>query len=364
MNTFEIKMKSLIPPSSSVERGSSLLRPKRAISMMKFPLWRFATVLVGLLLASPAYSDSDTHDHDDHAGHNHAHKETDADEHAGEDDPHGHDEDMVVLSAEVMAEFDIRLAQAEPGTLHEEVILPGEIKFNRERVAYVTPRYNGTVLEIKARLAEAVKKGQVLAILESTDTLRPFEVKAPFDGVITAYDITLGETVEAGTPLFTVADLSTVWADLRIYQRDLGKIACGQPVVITGGHEGGEFRGQVAYIAPVIDEHTRTGLARVVVVNDGSLWKPGQFIKGRVTIEEHEEAVVVPRTAVLEHEGRTVVFVQTEEGLEPRPVALGHSDAESFAVESGLEPGETYVVRNPISLKAELGKGAFGGHQH
>jgi cobalt-zinc-cadmium efflux system membrane fusion protein len=364
MNNFELKSQSPIAPSSSVERDSSSHCSERAASAIKLPLFRFAAVLIGVLLATPAYSEPDTHDHDDHAGHSHAHEETDTDEHGGEDDHHGHDEDVVVLSTEVMEEFDIQLAQAGPGILHEEVILPGEIQFNREHVAYVTPRYDGTVLEIKARLADPVKKGQVLAILESTDTLRPFEVKAPFDGVITAYDVTLGETVEAGSPLFTVADLSTVWADLRIYQRDLGKIACGQPVVISGGHEGGEFRGKVAYIAPVIDEHTRTGLARVVVNNDENLWKPGQFIKGGVTVEEHKEAVVVPRTAVLEYEGETVVFVQTEEGLEPRPIVLGHSDAEFFAVESGLKPGESYVMRNPLSLKAELGKGSFGGHQH
>jgi cobalt-zinc-cadmium efflux system membrane fusion protein len=67
---------------------------------------------------------------------------------------------------------------------------------------------------------------------------------------------------------------------------------------------------------------------------------------------------------VLTHEGQTVVFVQTDEGFEPRPVRLGHSDAESFAIESGLSAGDVIVTRNPISLKAELGKGAFGGHNH
>ena len=358
MNTFELKSPSPVFPSSNAEAKTSPHRPMRSCSSIKLPL---ASLFIGLFLTTPAYSDSDTHDHADHS---HADVESSDNKHTGEDDHHGHDEDVVILSAEVMEEFDIRLAQAGPGTLHEEVTLPGEIKFNREHLAYVTPRYDGTVLEIKARLAYPVKKGQVLATLESTDTLRPFEVKAPFDGVITAYDVTLGETVEAGTPLFTVADLSTVWADLRIYQRDLGKIAHGQPVVISGGHAGGEFRGKVAYISPVIDEHTRTGLARVVVDNDKNRWKPGQFIKGRVSVDEHEEAVVVPRTAVLEYEGQTVVFVQTEEGLEPRPIELGHSDAEFFAVESGLEARETYVLRNPLSLKAELGKGTFGGHQH
>ena len=351
----------------------------------------FLAALTALLvgLSQPVYSNTDTHGHDDAAdysdddsgSHSHAeegdcdefhdhdqpddHEESDADAHAGEEhDEHDHEEGVVALSPDVLEEFGIELAQAGPGTLHEEVVLPGEIQFNREHVAYVTPRYAGTVMEINVRLADAVKKDQVLATLESTDTLRPFEVKAPFDGVITAYEVTQGETVEAGTPLFTVADLSTVWADLRIYQRDLGKIARDQPVVIFGGHDGGVIRGKISYIAPVIDEHTRTGLARVVVENPDGAWRPGQFIKGRVMVDEHEEAVLVPRTALLEYEGETVVFVQTGEGFEPRPVVLGHGDAGSLAVESGLEPGETYVTRNALSLKAELGKGSFGGHHH
>lgn len=323
-----------------------------------------AVVLLGLLLANPAYASEDAHDHAGHSHAGHDHGEHEDESHAGEEDHHGHEEGIVVLSPEVMQEFGIELADAGPGVLHEEVVLPGEIQFNHEHVADVTPRFDGTVLEIRARLADAVTRGQALAVLESTDTLRPFELKAPFDGVITAYDIAQGETVEAGRPMFTVADLSTVWADLRIYQRDLGKVTLGQSVVITGGHGDHTFRGTIAYIAPVIDEHTRTGLARVVVDNTAGNWKPGEFIKGNVAVGNEAANVVVPRTAVLDYEGQPVVFVLTDEGFELHPIVLGKSDAGFFAVVSGLEPGDTYVVRNPVSLKAELGKGSFGGHNH
>ncbi|MDP0499692.1 MAG: efflux RND transporter periplasmic adaptor subunit [Verrucomicrobiota bacterium JB022] len=248
--------------------------------------------------------------------------------------------------------------------MHEEVVLPGEIAFNREQIAYATPRYAGVVQDIRVRLADQVSKGQVLATLESTETLRPFEVKAPFDGTIVAYDITPGQTVEAGVPLFTIADLSTVWADLRIYQRNMGEIHEGQSVLIQSGHDREPYRGTIAYIAPTIDAHTRTGLARAVVENPDRNWRPGLFIKGAVSIDEHRAEVLIPRTAVLTMEGATVVFVQTDEGFEPRPVVLGHGDAESFEVVRGLEPGDVIALRNAISLKAELGKGSFGGHHH
>lgn len=328
---------------------------------------RLRTLLIALLALglTTGLRAEDDHDHAEHGPHTHEDGEEEHDDHDdGEDhQDHDHAEGVVELTPTVMEEFGITTAQAGPGVLHEAVVLPGEIQFNREHVARVTPRFAGTVTAINARLADKVTQGQVLATLESSDTLRPFEVKAPFDGTITAYAITQGETVEAGTPLFTVADLATVWADLRIYQRDLGKITKGQSVLIAGGHGDATFRGTISYIAPTIDEHTRTGLARVVVDNASGSWKPGQFIKGSVSVNEHREAVVIPRSAVLTYEDETVVFVQTGEGFEPRPVVLGHSDAESFAVQSGLESGEVYVTRNPISLKAELSKGSFGGHE-
>jgi len=296
-------------------------------------------------------------DHHDHEGHEHRNE-------AEHDDHTGHEEAGALrVAPEVLREFDITLGVAEAGVLHEEVVLPGEIQFNREQLAYVTPRYAGTVLRIKARLADRVKKGQVIATLESTDTLRPFDVIAPFDGTITDYDLTLGQTVETGASLFTVADLSSVWADLRIYQRDIGRIAEGQSVRVEGGHGRLSYRGKISYISPVIDEHTRTGLARINVTNTKELWKPGQFIKGSVSIEEHQAGILIPRTAVLNHEGKTVVFIQTKEGFEPRQIITGDRDSEFIEVVSGLQSGDVIVIRNAISLKAELGKASFGGHE-
>lgn len=335
---------------------------------------RWLALFVTLLL--PAWgsqvlaqsTDDHGHTHAEEEEHSESHEEhaehdDHADEHAGEaHEDHEEEESVVRIEPEVLREFGITLGEVGSGSLREEIVLPGEIQFNREQLAYVTPRYAGTVLEIRARLADRVTKGQILAVLESTETLRPFEVTAPFDGTVVAYDITAGQTVEAGAPLFTIANLSTVWADLRIYQRDMGKIGEGQSVLIEGGHDLPSYRGTIAYISPTVDEHTRTGLARIVVDNSEGVWKPGQFITGSVATDEHEHEVVIPRTAVLTYEGASVVFVQTEEGFAPRPVTLGHSDSESFEVTSGLSGGETIVTQNAISLKAELGKASFGGH--
>lgn len=299
-------------------------------------------------------------------GHDHAHDDHDHD-HAEHGDTHDDDdehEDIVHIAAEVLREFDLELGPVGPGVLQEQVVLPGEIRFNREHTAIITPRNDATVTGIAVRLADHVQRGQVLARLENTATLRPVELAAPIDGTIVSYDLTPGQSVAAGTPLFTLADLSTVWADLRIYQRNLDQIHVGQQVRITSRHGIAPFTGTITYLAPTVDERTRTGLARVVVDNADGRWKPGQFISGTVAIEEHPVDLWLPRSALVNFEERTVVFVQDADGIEPRPVQVGHGDDTGVQILHGLTAGEIVVLRNAISIKAELTKGAFGGHQH
>lgn len=345
---------------------------KHSKQLKQRSVW-IAALIFTLGLAPSAGAQSHAgHDHAEEADHGESHAEHEGhDDHSAEkanNEHEGHDEhegeEIVRVKPEVLREFNIVLGSVGSGVLHETVVLPGEIQFNLETLAYATPRYDGTVTSIDARLAQKVKKGQVLATLESSDTLRPFEVKAPFDGTVVAYKVTPGQTVNAGAALYTIANLDTVWADLRIYQRDLFRVKEGQDVRIVGGHDGLSFQSKIVYVAPTVDEHTRTGLARVIVDNSEGRWKPGQFIKGSISIDEHASDLLLPRSALLTYEGKQAVFIQTEEGFEPRPVKLGHSDAESFEVVAGLEQGDIIVLRNPISLKAELGKGSFGGHNH
>ncbi len=304
----------------------------------------------------PEHLHSDAEEHSAEASH-HEEDHTELDE-------HGHEEEgRISITPEVMKEFGIEIAKVGSGVLQETITLPGEIQFNGERVAHVTPRFHGTIQSISARLADSVTTGKILASMENAETLRPFEVKAPFDGTIVTYDITLGETIEAGTPLFTIADLSSVWADLQIYQKDMPFMSHGLKVKISGPHGSTQYTGTIAYIAPTIDEHTRTGLARVIVDNSEKKWKPGQFVTGEITVEEHPIMLMIPRSAILELDGNTIVFVQEGAEFEPRTIKLGHSDDHHYEVISGLEQGETIVTRNALSLKAELGKASFGGHE-
>lgn len=288
--------------------------------------------------------------------HDHAHEE-DAEE-------EGHEEAVVDIPQSVLNEFNIESKEIGPETIHRTVTLPGEIKYNREQIAVATPRYSGIIRKIHVLLGDKVEKGEVLASLENNETLRPFTVTAPFAGTVVDFNLTLGQSVDAGSPLFKIADLSSVWADLQIYQKNLAEVQEGQSVEITSQHYLPDYLGTIDYVSPVVDEHTRTGLARVVVKNSSRIWRPGLFVKGRIVVSEKTVPVAIPHSAVLAMNGNHIVFVKTPEGFEPRAVTLGVRDEEFIAVTDGLKAGETIVIRNAISLKAEMGKGSFGGHQH
>jgi cobalt-zinc-cadmium efflux system membrane fusion protein len=192
-----------------------------------------------------------------------------------------------------------------------------------------------------------------------------YRLTAPFDGTVIDRHITIGETLTAGSPVFSVADLGTVWIDLSVYQKDIGSIRDGQKVRVDTPH-GDEVELTIDFVQPIVGEDTRTATARIIAPNGDGTWHPGCFVKARVVTSRDEVPVVVPPTAVIRMEdGDDVVFVQTDEGFEPRQVTLGRVAPENVEVVSGLEPGDRYVVAGGFSLKAELGKDAFGDdHGH
>ena len=119
-------------------------------------------------------------------------------------------------------------------------------------------------------------------------------------------------------------------------------------------------------VAASVGEDTRTALARITAPNPDRRWKPGMFVSATVVTETGLANVRIPLTALIQmDDGDQVVFVETDEGFEPRPVVLGRRTRDHAEVLSGLEPGERYVATGAFSLKAELGKEAFGeGHGH
>lgn len=336
--------------------------------------------LIGLV---PSVFSQDAHNHDAEEGHSEeagsddgheGHDHGDGDDHeeshaadAGTDDHGGHDEyeDVVELSAAELAEFGIEVSSASPGIIETELELPGEVRPNDDRLAHIVPRYSGIVTEVRVHIGDYVKRGEVLAIVESDATLAPFEVKTMISGTVIGKHITLGEAVSRDGDAFVIADLSSVWIDLTVYQRDLAVVKVGQRAQVFIGHDPVPDRAVISYITPIVDEQTRTATARVILPNKERLWRPGMFVTAKILVEQAEVPVAVPPTALHTYEERTVVFLETADGFRPEPVTLGRRGTDLIEIVSGLGFDDRYVSAGGFTIKAELGKDSFGhGHAH
>lgn len=270
-----------------------------------------------------------------------------------------HTRGAVRLSAAEMLEFGVETGIAGPGKLVLEVEVPGEIALNGNRLAHIVPRFPGVVREVRKSVGDDVEAGDVLAIVESNEGLTPYELKSLISGTIIAKHIAVGEAHQGDVEAFLIADLDSVWANLSVFQNDMSQIAVGQRVTIRTERGGTTAAGVIAYISPVVDEHTRTATARVPLPNLLGEWRPGLFIDGRITVQEPLIHVLVPQTALQILDGGTCVFVQTPEGFIPRPIELGRGNEEAAEVVRGLSPGETYVTKGGFTLKAEMSKSEF-----
>ena len=177
-----------------------------------------------------------------------------------------------------------------------------------------------------------------------------------------------GEVVGPSDQLFTVADLSRLWIELDVYERNLGRVSSGQPVeVTTTAWPGRVFPGRIVYVGDILDLERRTVRARVELENPDGALKPGMFATALIQISSEVPVVAVPRDAVQTVEGMQVVWVPGVEVGEfvARPVELGDELPDDMVeIVSGLDVGEAVVLEGAFTLKSELAKGEFGGHGH
>jgi len=183
-----------------------------------------------------------------------------------------------------------------------------------------------------------------------------YTLKSPIAGTVVDRAASVGNSVGAasGGPLLTIADLSTVWVLVDVFEQDLPYVRVGnRATVITTELRGQSFEGEVGYVSEVVDATARTARARVELSNPERKLLPGMF--AQVAIRGQEVATAwVPTSAVLARRDEYFVFVKGEgDQYRARAVEVGRGDADHTAIVRGLEPGEEVVTRGAILLDAE-----------
>jgi cobalt-zinc-cadmium efflux system membrane fusion protein len=204
----------------------------------------------------------------------------------------------------------------------------------------------------------------------STATANLIPLIAPFDGVVIAREIVVGEVVDPTRAQFTIADVRTMWLILNVDREDAALLDIGQEVTFHADGMPRDVTSVVSWISTEVDRKTRTVQVRAVVDNplldDGPDATDGQrllraniFGTGRIQIKQHSEAIAVPRSAIHSTGGHKVVFIPRPDGrtFDPRLVETGISRGGYTEVVEGLAPGDEVVTKGSYTLKSDL----FGG---
>lgn len=264
---------------------------------------------------------------------------------------------IAAISPQSAKAADIKTSTVGPANIRKVLTLYGSIKPNGEREQAIRARYPGTVRSVEKRPGDAVKRGETLLTIESSESLRVYTISAALDGTVLERAVNPGATVSVDTVLMQIADLTTVWIEVAVFASDLGEVKPGMPMVLTDINGEGLAETAVAYVAPVGHADSQSVVARAVLNNTDRQWIPGQFVTADIVVDETRASKSVVPAAIQNLDGKTVVFLENEGGFQAREVEIGKRSADAVEILKGLEVGDTYVSTNSYLIKADLLKG-------
>jgi Cu(I)/Ag(I) efflux system membrane fusion protein len=202
---------------------------------------------------------------------------------------------------------------------------------------------------------------EIERIEKSGQVSKALTLYSPVSGVVLKKDAVAGLAIMPGMPLYTIADLSTVWVLADVYQSEMAMAVPGNSAVVSASFLPGEtFRGQIDFVYPTLTEETRTVKVRLVIPNPKALLKPGMFVSVSLS-GKGREALAIPRSALIQTGERQIAFVEQSAGVyAPREVVTGVQGKDFVEVLSGLSQGETVVTSANFLIDSESRIGAIG----
>jgi RND family efflux transporter MFP subunit len=326
---------------------------------------------------------------------------------------------VVTLTPEAVKTAEIQTEPAVFRSATRTIHVPGEVIFNPKRLAHVTSRSTGRIEQLLSYPGDRVTRGQVLLSLYSQDflatqadflqaaqrlkrvvedpaeratarsfyesaknklrvfdlpdaelaevessgsTLTLLPVRAPFDGTVIESVVTLGDYIQVGASLFRIADLSSVWADMQAYVKDLPAVHVGSDITLgISDLPGREFKGRIFQVGNTVDEKTRTIHVRVELKNEDGQLRPGMFVEADILASVKNNVLTVPGAAIQEFQNKKVVFVRVKNHTYAvRDVVVGASFEGYVEILKGLGEREAVATTGSFFLKSELLKKTLG----
>ena len=289
---------------------------------------------------------------------------------------HDHEEEtggQLTLSSVQMANLGIAAVTAEIRDLQETVKLICSVEVLPERQAYVSPRFDGQIRNVRATLGDQVSAGQSLVVVEPIIAgAATLTLTAPLSGVISDQAARIGQTVEAMSVLFEISDHSRMLLHGTMMESpDITRIRAGQTATIhLDALPGQPLVAKVARVYMAREAGTGLFTVHAETENDAGMLYPGMMGVMSVAVGNAIPAIVVPSRAILGGMGERFVFVQIGDVFERRPVIEGLVAGADSEVLEGVFPGEQVVVQGHYQLQY-MGEGSAGlptdahaGHNH
>lgn len=203
-----------------------------------------------------------------------------------------------------------------------------------------------------------ISEKQIQEIEESGEVQENIAIYADRSGIVTKKMVNMGDYLEKGDAVFTIADLSRVWVEFDAYESDLPFLEVGHQITFSvASLPGKKFEGEVTFIDPIVDPQSRTAKLRVETPNPRGSLKPQMFATAEVEAQLGDgEQLVVPKTAVMWTGQRSVVYVQVPGAEQPsfvlREITLGPALGKAYIINEGLEAGERVVINGTFTVDA------------
>jgi membrane fusion protein, heavy metal efflux system len=258
---------------------------------------------------------------------------------------------------------EVKLAQAtydRTKMLYEKTITAGKnLQTAEHDLEVAKASAASSVASTKAALTAARRHLLILGLKDSAidalpskpDLAAVFSLTSPIEGIVVERNATIGATVGTDANLFKIIDISRVWIDANVFEKDLERVKFGQEVKVTvPAFPGSNFSGKVILVNSVVDPETRTVKVRTEVPNPDSRLKPDMFANVEIITDVHRAAISIPQSAVLNDGGKAVVFVADGNSYKKRVVTAGIQSNDRVEIVDGLNAGDKVVVKGNYLL--------------
>src|SRR6266404_7984930 len=261
------------------------------------------------------------------------------------------------------SEAELRLAQQtydRTKMLYEKTIAAGKALQSAEhdlQVAKATA--DNSIASTKAALTSArhrllilgLTEGDIKALSTKPDFAAVFSLTSPISGIVVERNATVGATVGSDANVFKIVDISSVWIDANVFEKDIARVKLGQPVnVSVTAFPGTIFTGKVILVSTVMDPETRSLKVRTEVPNRDARLKPDMFANVEIITDVNRTSISIPVTALLNDGGQSVVFVATGSAFEKRTVTIGIQSDDRIEITAGLKAGDKVVTKGNYLL--------------